>query len=135
MGFKDWLAKVTRVSRPERHPGTGILAYFWDGSVPTGHPVKDVSLTGAYVYATDRWYAGTLVDVGFRRVRHPMAPPSEAFTFSVRCRVIRHGPDGMGLAFVLRHPHEGEAVRKLIRLVREVKPAWEPRTVILPHAE
>ncbi len=136
MGLKDWLEGLLRIERPDRYPGTGLLAYFWDGSLPVGHAVKDISLTGAYIYAKERWYVGTILEIALREVRFPTAKDAgEALTCSVRCKVIRHGADGMGVAFLLHSPEEKQSLTRIVNVAKEPAAAWEPVRVILPHAE
>lgn len=139
MVFQSWLARMLRERRPDRYSGNRILAYFWDGGTPIGHAIKDVSSSGAYIYATERWYAGTVLEIAFREVTHPAKSSVEAVTFTVQCKVVRHGADGMAVAFMFRHPEQQYALQKLLDRAK-VKPAslWELGKVIkviLPHAE
>ena len=117
----NWLVRALKQDRAERYPAKGILAFFWDGGAPAPHTVKDLSSTGAYIYATERWCAGTMLDMSFREsVRQAKGAPQEILIFSIPCRVVRHGPDGMGVAFQLRNPQQQDAVRTLVsRMDRE----------------
>ena len=122
MALQNWLGRMLKDDRAYRYPGTGILAYFWDGSAPAGHTIKDLSSTGAYIYATERWFTGTILDISFRDKPEPKA--SEVLTFTVQCRVVRHGPDGMGVAFMPRSPEQQEAVRKLLGPLSRKRAMW-----------
>jgi|SRR5579871_3942245 len=136
MGFNDWLGGLLRAERLERYPGTGILAYFWDGSAPIGHTIKDISLSGAFIHATQRWYPGTILDIALREVKFPTSKTAgEAVLCSLRCKVIWHGTDGMGVAFIVSNPAEKLALKKLVSLTHERTTGWEPIRVILPRAE
>ncbi len=121
MAFLNWLVRALRQDRAERYPGKGILAFFWDGGAPAPHGIKDLSSSGAYIYATERWYVGTVLDMSFREtVRPAKGTPQETLLFTIPCRVVRHGPDGMGVAFQVRNPQQQDAVRTLLsRMDRE----------------
>ena len=117
----NWLVRALRQDRAERYPAKGILAFFWDGGAPAPHTIKDLSSSGAYIYATERWYPGTILDMSFREsVRTAKEGPQETLIFTTPCRVVRHGPDGMGVAFLWRNPEQQEAFRTLLsRMDRE----------------
>ena len=53
---------------------------YWDGSVPAGHQLRDVSLAGAYLYTSERWYPGTIIRLLLQRTRtgdYDSAKPGE----------------------------------------------------------
>lgn len=88
------------------------MAYYWNGATPRGHPIKDISFSGAYLLTAERWYVGTI----FMLTLQPdseMADPAEYVTIPVE--VIRHGPDGMGVRFMLTEREELQAVRAFVR--------------------
>jgi hypothetical protein len=61
--MKQWLLleeneerrRTPRRAKPE------IVVHYWDGSAPKGRHIRDVSPNGAYIYAPERWYVGTII--------------------------------------------------------------------------
>ena len=50
-----------------RVPAPGLAAYYWNGSSPVAHGIRDISSTGLYVVTEERWYPGTLVLMTLQR--------------------------------------------------------------------
>ena len=100
--FERWWSPDPR--RAPRVPGSGLAAYYWNGSAPAGHGVRDISSSGLYVVTEERWYPGTLVLMTLQRtdVGEEVAERSVA----VHSRAVRWGPDGVGLQFVLSDEKE-----------------------------
>jgi Flp pilus assembly protein TadG len=121
MEILNWLKQALgeernkRKERAMRHQSPGIIAHYWDGGAPRQHPVKDISLTGAYVYTTERWYAGTIVELTLKEVAGAGNPTSAASVLSLHCRIVRHGPDGIGITFMLRTHAERKALKRFMK--------------------
>lgn len=104
---KNWLQRLFSPDPPEprkeaRGALSGLVAYFFTGDTPAAHGVRDISLTGLYVFTKERWYLGTIVRMTLSDVlRH--APD---WSLTVNARVVRWGNDGVGLQFVLRDKKE-----------------------------
>lgn len=106
--FLNWLDQDDPPEEPRRAPRISsppIVVYLWDGSAPLGHQLRDVSMTGAYLLTEERWYPGTIVRLLIQ------APPMSA---SIPARVVRHGPDGMGLEFLFRTHADRERLARMI---------------------
>jgi Flp pilus assembly protein TadG len=110
MGILNWLTHARRKQRALRHAIPGMVAYYWDGGAPKEHAVKNISLTGAYLYATERWYDGTIMALSFRQG----ASTPEAACLSVRGKIIRHGADGIGIKFMMRTKDQETALKRFI---------------------
>jgi len=110
MGILNWLTYARRKQRALRHATPGLVAYYWDGGVPKEHAVKNISLTGAYLYAAERWYDGTIMALSFRQG----AITAEAACLSVRGKIVRHGADGIGIKFMMRTKDEKAALKRFI---------------------
>ncbi len=80
-------------------PAPGLAAYFWNGSAPVPHGVRDISSTGLYVVTEERWYPGTLVLMILQRSDEGEELAERSIR--VRSRAVRWGPDGVGLQFLL----------------------------------
>ena len=83
----------------ERVGAPHLAAYYWNGSQPEPHSVRDISSSGIYLLTEDRWHPGTLLMV---TVQKPVTADDTRSSRSIRVqsKVIRSGADGVGFAFV-----------------------------------
>ncbi len=133
MRFTEWWTKEqAHRTRAPRYAGNSLVAYYWDGGSPARHPVKDISATGAYICAKERWYVGTVLRITFQEQslagdQQPTAaggPPIADLFFSVSCRIVRHDSDGgMGVCFVFAEDKERKALRRFLRKTVERVPS------------
>ncbi|HSU60776.1 MAG TPA: PilZ domain-containing protein [Bryobacteraceae bacterium] len=98
--------------RAERYYDPGTTAYYWDGSSPVPREIRDISLTGAYLCTPERWYPGTIVKLVLRANRAGVDVVGESI--EIRCRVVRHGPDGVGLQFMSHEVNERKGLHRFI---------------------
>jgi hypothetical protein len=92
------LAKDTPDPRtmPRQVP-PGLIAYFFTGGTPKGHPVRDISLSGLYITTNERWYKDTVVRITLADGHEPTTERS----ITVNAKVVRCGSDGVALEFIL----------------------------------
>ena len=112
IGFFKWLTEIGEERKEKRCQGADIVAFYWNGTVPTSHKVKDISRDGAFLLTGDRWYVGTLLMITLQcgvEVTDPEA------AVAIACRVVRHGTDGVGVNFMPTGKKERQALRRLIR--------------------
>jgi hypothetical protein len=83
-----------------------VLAFYWDGGMPTPHSVPDISPTGIYVKTDDRWTPSSLIRVTLQMQSEDPEKADESIT--VQCRVVRTGEDGVGMAIVLAEEDQSE---------------------------
>jgi hypothetical protein len=107
---KSWLKRLLSPDPPEprkaaRESLPGLAAHFFTGGAPVAHAVRDISLTGMYVFTTERWYLGTMVRMTLTDRHEPTVERS----ITLNATVIRWGNDGVGLRFVL---HNGKGQRQ-----------------------
>jgi len=107
---KSWFQKLfaaesTDPRRSPRESVPGLSAYFFTGGTPAAHSIRDISLTGMYVFTTERWYIGTMLRI---TLTDRAAPTSER-SITLNAIVARWGNDGVGLKFVL---HGGKGSRE-----------------------
>jgi Flp pilus assembly protein TadG len=88
--------------------------------MPAGRRLKNMSVTGAYLYTPERWYIGTIITVTLRRLCERKG--EKGATLSVLCRVVRWGPDGVGLRFLLPQRENRMAMEQFVL-----------ETVIIPY--
>ena len=113
--FKEWFHPSPERRRAERYDSPETVAYYWDGSVPVPREIRDISLTGAYLQTSERWYPGTIVKLTLKVNRPGTDGPGESI--EVRCRVARHGADGVGLQFLSQETHERKGLQRFLSSV------------------
>lgn len=94
---------------PRRSPRIRVpqlTAFYWDGSQPSPHAVRDISETGMYVYTRERWYPGTLILMHLQR--DDVERGARERSLAVLSRAARWGTDGVGLEFVFADPQDPE---------------------------
>lgn len=129
--IKKWFER--RFSRDcrkaERQPLPGLIAHYWTGSVSVGKGVGDISATGLYLLTEERWYPGTMIKITLQRTGKKDENSADR-SIVVHTKVVRSGPNGVGLAFVspdaveLRaHNMQNFAADKkaLLRFLQELK--------------
>lgn len=89
-----------------REPAPGLAAYYWNGSAPEPHGIRDISSTGLYVVTEERWYPGTLVLMILQRTDKGEEVAERSI--AVLSRAVRWGQDGVGLQFVLADEKSGK---------------------------
>lgn len=77
-----------------------LVAFYWDGSIPTGHEVRNISSTGFYVVTNGRWLPGTVITMTLQRTDIPNATSIPEGYICVLSKVIRLDKDGVGLVFL-----------------------------------
>jgi len=96
----NWLEKFVtpEADRAERRRVEQFAAYRWDGSALTQGMVRDISSSGLYLITHERWEPGTIVALTLQR-EGPL-DPDPARRITTQTKVIRCGPDGVGLSFL-----------------------------------
>jgi Flp pilus assembly protein TadG len=117
MGFSSWWKQEPpQKKRAPRHRIAGMVAYYWDGGAPKEHPVRDISLTGAFVCATERWYLGTILTMTLQQQTVEDETVVTKPFISVPCKIVRQDPDGgVGVRFMFPGNEERKAVEKFIK--------------------
>jgi hypothetical protein len=81
-----------------REQAHGLAAYYWTGSAPKAHSIRDISATGLYVVTEERWYPGTLILMTIQDAAN--GEETIEHSISVHSRAVRWGNDGVGLQFI-----------------------------------
>jgi len=100
---KSWLKRLlsTEPSDPRKASRTALswlVAYFFTGGRPIAHAIRDISVTGMYVFTEERWYPGTVVRMTLTDKRDQTTERS----FTINAEVVRSAVDGVGFQFVLK---------------------------------
>jgi hypothetical protein len=98
---KSWLERFWSPDprRAPRDASPRLAAYYWTGSAPEAHSIRDISSTGLYVVTEERWYPGTLVLMTLQRTDD--GDELTERSVAVLSRAVRWGEDGVGLQFIL----------------------------------
>jgi len=117
MSFADWFKQTPQgVERAERFPGSRFSAYYWSGGPATAYSLKDVSSTGAYLCTAERWCVGTIIALTLQR---KSAGTEAAESIAGPCRVVRHGPDGLGVTFMFDRKQDRKTLAQFLSVPRE----------------
>lgn len=109
----SWLKEGPRLrKRALRYTDPGVIAHYWDGTGQMDHSVKDISLSGAYLRTRERWYVGSVVVLTLEQEEESATVPKP---ISIPCRVARHGPDGVGVSFLLHIDEDRRALQHFMR--------------------
>jgi len=125
-GLSRWLENrpSDEKRRAPRVPEPSVLVYYWDGSVPEGRRIRDISSSGAYVVTPERWYIGTIVRLilqGYKTTPQPDGGIVSSRSTSIPSRVIRHGPDGIGVEFMFANLAEQKALEDFLDSIPPTK--------------
>jgi Flp pilus assembly protein TadG len=118
MGFIEWLQRgLNQVNRAKRTQQPPICAYCWGGGTPVPRKIKDISTSGAFLHMpeAEMWYPGTILTVLLQSDCGNAGAAEEPESRSVSCRVVRHGPDGIGVAFMFSKPEERKSLEQFLR--------------------
>jgi hypothetical protein len=116
MGIRFRLTDWLRNDRAPRYPAPGIFAAYWGAGVPHLHPVKDISISGAYLYLddNDRWPAGSVIEGVFQKKADNGEAAPNSPSLSISFLVARHGPDGIGISFMPHTKQERQDLRQFL---------------------
>ena len=121
----NWLEKfVTPESdRAERRRVEQFAAYRWNGSALVQGMVRDISSSGLYLVTHERWEPNTVVALTLQR-EGPL-DPDPARRVITQAKVIRCGPDGVGLSFLWakEDPRSRQWDSLLESLITQTRPA------------
>jgi Flp pilus assembly protein TadG len=117
MQFLAWLKRAIREQRATRHSNPNLGAFYWDGGAPEKHLVKNISLTGAYLYAQKAWCVGTVLTVTLQEDLSADGNPATPSFVCVRCSVVRDDGEGVGVKFILETREEREALKQFVKSV------------------
>lgn len=109
--------------RAERRVVDRFAAYRWNGSALMQDTVRDISSSGLYLLTNDRWLPGTILAITLQRAGPLDLDPARRIT--TQAKVIRCGPDGVGLSFLWsKDDPESQRWDSLLEsLIGQTKPA------------
>ena len=103
--------------RGERIVERSVMAYYWNGSVPLPHEVRDISRTGIFLYTDERWYPGTMLQLTLDFKTGTAITPAGAVSVEstrVWSKVVWFEADGVGFEFMQVKAAERKKMAELI---------------------
>lgn len=103
--FRRWLVPDPHDRRVTyRHALPGLVAYHWTGGTPQAYHVGNISDTGFFLLTEERPFPGTMILMTLQRTATSGDNPADSI--AVNTKVVRWGPDGIGLELAL--PRSGD---------------------------
>jgi Flp pilus assembly protein TadG len=125
--MRAWLLQENpEPRRAPRNREPEVVVHYWDGSVPEARQIRDMSETGAFIYTPERWYLGTIIRLtlqGNQTIVREDGAKVPAASITVRAQVVRHGSDGVGVAFAFLNDEEEQAFRTFLAVIPSQPPA------------
>jgi hypothetical protein len=120
-----------------------LVAYYWNGASPQAYQVKAVSPAGAYIVTPDRWYMGTVLRLTFQygsvcngngagtlqavQAALSLADDPE-MTQVVRAKLVRFGPDGIGVRLIYLNRQERLSFKKFLAAAQARGNGWRDQS-------
>jgi hypothetical protein len=100
---------------------SSLFAYYWEGVASARHSVTNVSLQGADIVTSEKWYLGTIINLTLQYGAQTAGESGTARcqSVSIRSKVVAHSPDGVRVAFLYLNRNEREAARKFLDELRK----------------
>jgi hypothetical protein len=127
--LKAWVAAL-KDRRESARMSLHLVAYYWNGASPQAYEVKEVSPIGAYIVTPDRWYMGTVLRLTLQYGGSSNGNGAEAMgapaglahnpemTRMVRAKLVRVGPDGIGVRLIHLSGRERRSFQKFLTAVQ-----------------
>jgi hypothetical protein len=131
--LKAWVAALKDRRKTARVP-LPLVAYYWTGAAPQAYQVKAVSQEGAYIVTPDRWYMGTVLRLTFQYGCNangngtmpalPNVMDDRELTHVVRAKLVRMGPDGVGVRLIYLNRRERRSFKKFLATAQARGNSW-----------
>jgi hypothetical protein len=124
----DWLRRwatrllerqVERREAPRRMVAQ-LTAHYWEGTGAAGHRVRDISASGAFIFAEFKWMPGTILTMTLQLEGQVVGSGSLATTV-VRARVVREVPNGVGVQFLYADKAERQSLADFLQKLPEAQ--------------
>jgi len=121
--IREWLEGPRNQRKVARHPGGGLLTYYWTGGTPQPRKVANISTQGAYIQAPDTWYPGTIITLTFQLGTSGAAVNGSgngsgepaAVSRAVRALVVRREAGGFGVQFLFGDRHDKAGLARFLQ--------------------
>jgi hypothetical protein len=114
--FLEWLigAPTTDPVAP-KYPSM-LSAWYWNGGASIAARVREISDSGAYLSASERWYPGTILTITFQCGSGKNGAKSPD-VITMPCRVADHEQDGMRVTFICAGSEQRKALQRFVARV------------------
>ena len=117
--IKRWFAEVKDEPLPDA-VASSVFAYYWEGAVSVPHGVRNLSVKGAEIVTSDKWYPGTIINLtlqcGAQAAGQGGAATCKAL--AMRSKVVAHSREGIRVEFLYLNQQEREAAREFLAGLR-----------------
>jgi hypothetical protein len=93
-----------------------LTAHYWEGTSAAGHTVRDISASGAFIFADFKWMPGTTLTMTLHLEGQVVGSGSPAATV-VRARVVREAPNGVGVQFLCVDKSERKSLEHFLQSI------------------
>ncbi len=101
--FRRWLVPDPYDRRSAgRSPLPGLVAYHWTGGTPKAYHIGNISDSGFFLLTEERPFPGTMILMTLQRTDSSGEDSQDSI--AVNTRVMRWGPDGVGLELLPSKP-------------------------------
>jgi len=121
--LRHWAARQLDCREAPRKTIANLAANYWDGTAPAAtHVVKDVSTSGAFIFANFKWPLGTIVTMTLQ-LEEPVRGHRPPAPVLVRTKVVRCVPDGLGVQFLDLSKMERQRLMDFLNSIPESQPS------------
>ena len=124
--LRDWVTALLKgpVERREapRRLVANLTAHYWEGSAAAGHVVRDISVSGAFIFAEFQWVPGTILTITLHRDEQTVGSELPV-SVVVRAKVVRLAQPGMGVQFIYSDKRERRALQAFLQGLPDVPPS------------
>jgi len=114
--LRQWAARQLDRREAPRKMVENIAANYFDGTgaAAASHVVRDVSASGAFIFADFQWPPGTIVTLTMElnRASYSHRPPTPVV---LRTKVVRCTPNGLGVQFLLEKKAEHQTLANFLK--------------------
>jgi hypothetical protein len=134
--LKNWITALLK-SQPDRREASrklvaNVTAHYWEGSGAAGHVVRDISTSGAFIYADFLWMPGTILTMTLQRENH-IAGSGSPVSVVLRGKVVRQAERGVGVQFVYSDKGERKALEDFLQGIPDAVIRWCVTGIISLH--
>ncbi|MGI8958216.1 MAG: PilZ domain-containing protein [Bryobacteraceae bacterium] len=99
-----------------------LTAHYWEGSGAASHVVRDISASGAFIYAEFQWLPGTIVTMTLQWEGQVVRSGSPVAVV-VRGKVVRHAQSGVGVQFLYSDKREQTKLATFLQGALDARPS------------
>jgi hypothetical protein len=114
MSMRQLLSQAGDRRRSPRTQPEDLVAYYWTGALPRPNSVFDICPYGAHIFASDRFYLGTVIEIVLEHRAAGRLSGAGSPHICVHGRVLRTLADGFCVEFVFGDASERRRFRHFL---------------------